>query len=307
LITRAGSSCAALLLALAGCAGGGSDPAAGPVPDPGQPPAPNPGGAAVAAWGDSWTSGIGAATGNSYPDQLGALMGRTVFNGGVSGQTSDQIVARQGGAPALLTLPDNSMPGSGPVTVQDQSTFPISVEGPGPITGALYGIHGTLSYNGSLVFERDGAGSPVAVPAQSPFNPDTFDSESQISIFWIGGNNFYDPAAVKSDIAKAVAFLTTDKFVVLSFLNAGSEPFGTYSYGQVTQLNAELAGIYPDNFIDIRRILIDSYDPALAQDVQDHANDVPPSSLRNDDQHPNDAGYAIVAEQVAAFIQGRGW
>lgn len=308
------AECAVLPLALSGCGGGGGpEPVAGTVPGPapgpapGQNPAPNPDGAAITAWGDSWTSGIGAATGNSYPDQLASLTGRIVFNGGVSGQTSDQIVARQGGAPALLTLPGNSMPGSGAVTVQDQSTFPVSPEGPGPITGTLSGIHGTLSYNGNLVFERDGAGSPVAVPAQSPFTPDTFGSESQINIFWIGGNNFYEPAVVKSDIASAVAFLTTNRFVVLGFLNAGSEPFGTYSYGQVTQLNADLAGIYPDNFIDIRRILIDRYDPGLPQDVQDYNNDVPPASLRNDDQHPNDAGYAIVAQAVAAFLRDEGW
>lgn len=296
------AGCVVLPLALCGCDGGGAESAPG-----GPDPPPNVDSAAIAAWGDSWTSGIGAATGNSYPDQLAALTGRVVFNGGVSGQTSDQIVARQGGVPALLTLPDDAMPGSGAVTVQDQSTFPISAEGPGPITGTLQGIHGALSYNGSLVFQRDTAGAAVAVPAQSPFTPDTFGREAQINVFWIGGNNFYEPEAVKSDIAAAAAFLTTDRFVVLGVLNGGSVPIGTYSYEQVTQLNADLADLYPDNFIDIRRILIEHYDPGLPQDVQDHDNDVPPTSLRNDDQHPNDAGYAVVAQAVAAFIEQEGW
>jgi lysophospholipase L1-like esterase len=296
------AACVVLPLALCGCGGGGTEPVPG-----GQDPAPNVDSAAIAAWGDSWTSGIGAATGNSYPDQLAALTGRIVFNGGVSGQTSDQIVARQGGAPALLTLPDDSMPGSGAVTVQDQSTFPVSTEGPGPITGTLQGIHGALSYDGSLVFQRDAAGSAVAVPAQSPFIPDTFGREGQINVFWIGGNNFYEPEVVKSDIAGAVAFLTTGRFVVLGVLNGGSVPIGTYSYDLITQLNADLADIYPDNFIDIRRILIERYDPGLPQDVQDHDDDVPPTSLRNDDQHPNDAGYAVVAQAVAAFIEQEGW
>jgi lysophospholipase L1-like esterase len=298
------AACALLPLSLSSCSGAGGADA---LPDPGPDPGPTPGGAGIAAWGDSWTSGIGAANGNSYPAQLAALTGRLVFNGGVSGQTSEQIVARQGGAPALLTLAGNSMPGYGAVTVQDQSTFPVSAEGPGPITGTLRGVHGTLSYDGDLVFERDAVGSPVAVPPQSPFDPDTFGSEGQVNIFWMGGNNFYEPDAVKSDIAKAVAFLTTNKFVVLGFLNAGSEPVGTQSYDQITQLNAELAAIYPDHFLDIRKVLVDHYDPRLAQDVRDHDNDVPPSSLRNDDQHPNDAGYAIVAERVAAFLEGAGW
>jgi lysophospholipase L1-like esterase len=261
----------------------------------------------VATWGDSWTSGIGAADGNSYPDQLHELTGRVVFNGGVSGQTSDQIAARQGGAPALLTLPGNSMPASGAVTIQSQSTFPVSAEGPGPITGVLQGVHGTLSYDGNLVFERDASGAAIAVPPQSPFHPDTFGTEDEINIFWMGGNNFYDPAGVKSDIARSVAFLTTSKFVVLSFLNGGSEPIGTYSYTQITELNADLGSAYPDNFIDIRKVLVDHYDPTSPQDVQDHDNDVPPSSLRNDDQHPNGAGYAVVAQRIAEFLASKGW
>ncbi|MFA5941898.1 MAG: hypothetical protein WC809_21315 [Sinimarinibacterium sp.] len=262
---------------------------------------------AIFAWGDSWTSGVGAIDGESFPDQLQSLTGRTVYNGGVSGQTSDQIAARQGGAPALLTLPGNMIPGSGPVTIQNQSTFPVSAEGPGPITGTLGGVHGMLSFNGNLVFERDDSGAPVAVPAQSPFDPDTYGSQSEINVFWLGGNNFYDPAAVKSDIAKSVAFLFSNKYIVLGLLNAGSEPIGSDSYALITQLNADLAGGYPNNFINIRKILVDSYDSSQPQDVIDHRNDVTPSSLRNDDVHLNEAGYAIIAQQVAAFIRSEGW
>ena len=123
----------------------------------------------------------------------------------------------------------------------------------------------------------------------------------------MGSNNFYDPDGVKSDIARAVAFLTTGKFIVLGLLNAGSEPRGTAAYLQISQLNADLATIYGTNFIDIRAILVASYDASSPQDVEDHSNDVPPDSLRNDDQHPNEAGYAIVAERVAGFIRTKGW
>jgi len=308
-IARPSRIAAAALLSglLAACSGSTNTTPAGAGPGPGPTPGPNPGGAAIVAWGDSWTSGVGAVQGKSYPDQLQSLIGRQVFNGGVSGQTSDQIAARQGGAPALLTLPSDTMPGAGPVTVQDQSTFPISPEGPGPITGALEGIHGTLSLNGNLVFARDIDGAPVNVPAQSPFAPDTFGSRSKINVFWIGGNNFYDPAGVKSDTAKSVAFLSTSQFIILALLNAGSEPRGSASYDQITRLNSDLAAAYPGHYVDIREILVNHYDPSSAQDVLDHNNDVPPTSLRNDDQHPNEAGYAIVAQQVAAFIRNEGW
>jgi lysophospholipase L1-like esterase len=297
------ATCMALTAALAACGGGGGSDSVLPNPGSGG----YPGGADIIAWGDSWTSGVGAPNGLSYPDQLRALSARPVFNAGVSGQTSDQIAARQGGAPALLTLPNDRLPMSGLVAIEDESTLPVSAEGPGPITGTLSGVRGTLSFSGNLFFDRNASGAPLVVPPASPFDPDTFDSRSVINVFWMGGNNFYDPERVKSDIASAVAFLATGKFVVLGILNAASEPIGSPAYVQLTQLNDDLAASYPDNFIDIRRVLVESYDPSVPQDVVDHANDVPPGSLRNDDQHPNEAGYAIVAQQVDAFIRMKGW
>lgn len=293
-----------LAAVLSACGGGGSS--ATPA-TPGPAPGGNPDGAAIVAWGDSWTAGVGAVAGMSFPEQLQALTGRPVFNGGVSGQTSDQIAARQGGVPALLTLPGDSLPGSGRVTIQEQSTLPVSAEGPGPITGELYGIRGTLSYDGNLVFQSDTPGAEVTIPPKSPFVPDTFGSRGKVNVFWMGSNNFYDAAGVETDIALCVAFLSSGKFIVLALLNAGSEPRGSPSYREITQLNASLAAAYPDNFIDVRQVLVDSYDPASAEDVRDHSNDVPPASLRNDDQHPNEAGYAIVAREVAGFIRTKGW
>ncbi len=293
-----------LATALSACgSGSGSSQAQADGPAPGG----YPGGADIIAWGDSWTAGVGAIDGMSFPDQLRTLTSRPVFNGGVSGQTSDQIAARQGGAPALLTLPDDTLPGSGRVSIEFQSTFPVSAEGPGPIGGTLSGVHGTLSFTGGLEFESDVSGASITVPAQSPFSPDTFGSQDAINVFWMGGNNFYDPAGVQADIARSVAFLSAGKYIVLALLNPGSEGNGTQTHAQITQLNADLAASYPDHFIDVRALLVAGYDRSSPQDVLDHANDVPPSSLRNDDQHLNEAGYALVAESVAATIRTRGW
>lgn len=200
------------------------------------------------------------------------------------------------------------LPATGLAVAQDQSTFPVSAQGPAWITGTLSTIHGTLTFNGShLVLQADRAGPVLRVPPRSAFHPDTFGRQSEINVFWMGGNNFLDPEGVKSDIAKAVGFLSTGKFIVLGLLNAGSEPRGSASYDQITQLNTDLAASYPDNFLDIRAILVASYAPSSPLDVADHANDVPPASLRNDDQHPNEAGYAIVAQQVAGIIRAKGW
>ena len=59
----------------------------------------------VAAWGDSLTYGtgaMGAASGTPYPSQLAALMGVSVFNGGVGGNTSTQIATRMLATPSLF-------------------------------------------------------------------------------------------------------------------------------------------------------------------------------------------------------------
>ena len=268
----------------------------------------------VAAWGDSTTSGIGASNSAlSYPAQLQSLAGRKTYNGGVSGQTSDQIAARQGGAPALLTFKDNALPPAGSVVLGSQSTFPVTAESPSPITGTIGGFHGTLSYqtdsgnNPLLVFTRDDPGGLETIPANSPFYPDTFGRESKINVFWMGQNNFYDPQGVKSNIAQCIAFLSNRKFIVMSLLNAGNEGIGTSSYAQLAQINADLARAYPDNFLDIRGILINNYDPTNPKDVQDHNNDVPPGSLRNDNEHLNDKGYGIVAQKIADFLAAKSW
>lgn len=300
--------CFCIAFLVAACSGGTSDIATG---GPNPSPTPTPGASEIAVWGDSTTYGIGSSTGMSYPDQLQSLTGRAVFNGGVSGQTSDQIAARQGGSPALLTFPNNTMPASGNVVINDQSTFPVSAEGPGPIPGSINGIRGTLSYQAGtiprLVFTRETAGSATTVPAQTAFIPDTFGREDQINVFWMGQNNFYDPAQVQADIANCVASLSTNKFIILSILNSESEIVGSSAYNTITQMNSQLARTYPNNYIDIRKILVDAYDPNNAQDVRDYNNDTPPASLRNDNEHLNDAGYRIVAQRVAAFINARNW
>ena len=51
-------------------------------------------GDAILALGDSLTAGFGAPKGADYPAQLAQMLGRKVINGGVSGDTSAQALAR---------------------------------------------------------------------------------------------------------------------------------------------------------------------------------------------------------------------
>ena len=75
------------LLPLAGC--GRRAPPSQAVPP----------GATVLALGDSLTSGVGASADTAYPAELARLTGWKVVNGGVSGDTSAQALAR---LPGLL-------------------------------------------------------------------------------------------------------------------------------------------------------------------------------------------------------------
>lgn len=129
-----------------------------------------------------------------------------------------------------------------------------------------------------------------------------------VSILWYGHNN-WSKDEVKADIASSIAALGPNRaYVVLSMLNwAPTGARGTQEYADTVRVNGELAAMYPDNFLDIRQYLVGQYDPNAWQDVQDHQNDLPPSSLRFDGIHLNDAGCLAVARKVQEFLAGKGW
>jgi len=119
-----------------------------------------------------------------------------------------------------------------------------------------------------------------------------------IAVIWAGRNNYDAPVTVMSDIADMVAALTTSNYIVLSVLNSSTEIAGSAGYLAVESLNSSLSSVYNTKFLDIRSILVDSYNPEVPQDVTDHGNDIVPSSLRYDTLHINKAGIEIVAEVI---------
>ena len=125
----------------------------------------------------------------------------------------------------------------------------------------------------------------------------------QYIIIWSGRNNYSSPATVKADIATMVAHMTNNNnYLIMGILNGNyaSEFKGLSGYNTITTLNSDLAATYGSKYLDIRRILVNSYNPALTQDRIDFTNDIVPTSLRADNIHLINAGYGIVATNVYA-------
>lgn len=100
------------------------------------------------------------------------------------------------------------------------------------------------------------------------------------TVIWSGRNSFGTPSNVESDVATMVGDLTTSQFVVISVTNGENEPSGSAGYTNITGINASFASSYGANYLDVRSMLVASYNPANGADVLDQANDIPPFSLR---------------------------
>jgi len=137
-----------------------------------------------------------------------------------------------------------------------------------------------------------------------------------VTVLWMGRNNYADPARVESDVAAAVKSLRTDRFIVLSILNGdfdGYEAKGAPGYETIMAINRLLAFKYPTHFLDIRGYLVSLYDPSDPEDVRNHQDDIPPSSLRAhwnggiDFLHLSPEANSKVAKRIAQFITQKGW
>ena len=123
------------------------------------------------------------------------------------------------------------------------------------------------------------------------------------TVIWAGRNNYSDPQTVESDIARMVSSLTTPNYLILGVINGnygGYESVGASGkgYAFITGIDSYLATTYGNHFINIRNILVNSYNTNLTQDVSDYARDIVPTSLRSDAIHLNTAGYGMVASAV---------
>lgn len=124
---------------------------------------------------------------------------------------------------------------------------------------------------------------------------------ASFAVIWVGRNNYTDPSTVVADVAAMVGALTTPQYLVLAVTNGdygGWESRGGEGWQYITQIDSALAANYGSRYLDVRSLLVESYDPTSAQDLSDHARDIVPTSLRSDPVHLNSAGYGVVAGAV---------
>ena len=239
----------------------------------------------IVAWGDSLTTGHeGNVNTGDYPDDLAMLLAQTVHNEGIGGNTSTQIGVRQGGVATTATVAGGSIPSSGSIAVTFPTGYePVTNQGPqNGTTGTLLGVHGTVTYTpNGLLFTRDTAASAVAAPNPEPFVVDT-PYANDLPIFWEGGNNWWVPSQVQSDIAAQVATVKAANYYILSLINMNTSVLWKTGsdYPRVMALNNALATTYGAHYIDIFSPLIASYNPSLITDVSDYNHGEVPTSLR---------------------------
>jgi len=161
------------------------------------------------------------------------------------------------------------------------------------VQGSILGVEGTINLSdflpgGTFTFTPKSNNAAVDAPGTPQF---VFDKPYAdfIPIFWEGRNNLiktakgpWGPDQILSDIAAQVATVPTGKpWFVLSVLNenALAERKGGTIYATLIGLNNSLAATYGSHYLDIRSVLVNSYNPSLPSDVTDYENDMIPTSF----------------------------
>ncbi len=102
------------------------------------------------------------------------------------------------------------------------------------------------------------------------------------TVIWAGRNNLTATGTVLSDIASMVAKTQNGNYLVLSVVNGEGENCASANLADVQQINSALSSTYgpTGHYLDIRNILLNSYNPSIPADVIDYNNCIPPYSLR---------------------------
>lgn len=260
----------------------------------------------IVGWGHSFINN------GAFLNRLHALTGLPTYNFGLSGQTSDAIAARQGGAPTYYAPVGGVIPESGAVTLTPAVPGPCrSLAAPVNLSCRLAGVDGTFAWDGTNAkFTRQSPGDAVAVAVLVPLYvyPITTvnvsgsipagtlyeEHDECMNLIWPGRNNLNQTDLIMENVDSIVKNLKNigQKFLLLAEFNSSAEPTGSTGFNQMTELNHRYQDKYPDFYcaignVDIRQNFINNANPASAGDMEDVAVGLTPRSLRYDPLHPS--------------------
>lgn len=270
----------------------------------------------IGCWGSSSMEGMGWHIVNSGFHIPGTAM---YAGGGKSGENIGQIAARLGSTPALVTVPNGTLPGAKeavPVTVSN-NTYLNAFE------GKLAGVLGTISWSSTVngfVFTRATAGDAVVVPANTPLLPTKgLEHRNAATLLWMGKNDLGNTVGADDRVIK----LTDDAYdwlaplikrtLVLGHFVNGNTPANANVRKQIHAVNEAHRKRYGDLFLDVQAYVVssqvwtDTKITPTATDLEQQAMGNKPPSISNDDGHLNNAGYLAVWKLVLAKFQQLGW
>ena len=281
----------------------------------------------VACVGDSLTSGSGG-NGVSYPSVLASLLGYgyAVINDGVGGESSLEVMARQGARPARVK--PFTIPASGAVTIEFASTTigrnigvttSVSSRAFNPVV--IAGVEGRINKSGnSYTFTRSVPGEAVAVTRDAvvycrPMRED----RDAIQVLWMGANGGWNEsgAYTAQDLASQYARMV-DGLTNLNrpYLVLGLHAIpGWISGVTCAEIETALEMAFGRRFINYREYIVtpitdsggntvscygldDAGITPTAADLDAIASGTVPPSLMADDVHLNGAGYTIIGNLV---------
>ena len=277
----------------------------------------------ISCIGDSLTYGYGATVGSTdYPSVLQTLvMDKTVYNLGVAGEATDEILARQGGYPAVVspfTIPADTtaveITFADTVNVGSNNTSLLRKSSGNIVNPVIIdGVKGSISLSDSKYwFSRTEAGTEHEVKRpQYVVTKEMREHKDDIQIIFVGTNGGWmittDDAETRikkltSQIDMMIDYNTSKKYIVI-----GLHYFYSWVlYNGLTKESLENAMKlkYGNHYINLRKYMIEYglSDAGLSTTEADitaiENGEVPPSLLYSDGIHGNAAFYNILANLV---------
>lgn len=282
-------------------------------------------------WGDSLTDdeALGA---DAWVTKLAALTGKIHDNEGWYGQQAAQIAARQGGNPALMTIPSGTIPSSGTqvgvLAANPHVSMPVGAQQPTrQVPGKLAGRTGYLVDGGATAQDgffmpTDGAGASIATGVHQFIPTGIADSgRRRVMTVCVGENDIWATGPSPQHVAYMARQMNdyqntnVKRVLVLSIPRRSGSGTGTVAGDKVTAINDALKAELPSAFVDLAGYMmsdqaaVDAGITYSADDLTDIAEGVTPRVFRlpSDSVHFNALGCSIISPFVYAAARDRGW